>query len=47
MSGQGQFAGQDRGFPTGVAEMTRDKVVRETNQSRPQEMEEAATTTHP
>ena len=47
MSGQGQFADQDKCSLTGEAEMTRDKVVRETNQIRPQGPEEAATATHP
>ena len=47
MSGQGRLADQDKCPLTGEVEMTRNKVVRKTDRIRPQEMEEAAITTHP
>ena len=47
MSGQGLLADQGKHSLTEEAEMIRDMAVRQTNQIRPQEPEEAATATHP
>ena len=47
MSGQGLLADQGKHSLTEEADMTRDKVVRETNQIRPQQPGEAVTATHP